>query len=588
MAVGSATTVAYAWLAGPLLGAIHAPSAAGAPLEVLPSALSGHSILLLAATVLAVTVARGVAGYGQRVLNARLGQDVVRRVRERMYHRLLHAAPSVLVSQRRGEIATRIASDALQLQQLVSTSFAGALGELVTLAGLAALAFSLDGPLTAVALAAVVPIGVIVWVLGRRIRRLNRALWGRLGDLSSHAAVLADAVPLIRAYGAEPRALDEIGRIAGDIEEGALRAERWAALAGPMVQLLGALSLVAAILIAGPRLVDGSLEPATFVSFFAAMFFVYRPVQSLGARAHQIASGLAALDGVDEVLDLEQEPVEPPDARTLAPIADAIELRGVRFGYRPDQPVLDGLDLEIGAGESVALVGPSGEGKTTLVMLLLGLLRADEGSVAIDGVEVGAATRASWRGQFAWVTQEPLVFHDTVIANVTLADPAPDEARVTEALEMAGATELVARLPNGLDTILGEGGRDLSAGQRQRLCIARALYRASPILVFDEATSSLDGPSERAIGETIERLMGERTVIVISHQARTVWRATRAVVMVGGRVVEAGAPAELWKTEGRFHELFREAPPPTEVSHPRSVRALARAPSRSPAESTTP
>jgi ABC-type multidrug transport system fused ATPase/permease subunit len=542
----------------------------------LPTLLRGHPILLLAATVLAVTVARGLAGYGQRILNARLGQDVVRRVRERMYHRLLHAAPSVLVSQRRGEIATRIASDALQIQQLVSTSLAGALTDLVTLVGLAALAFSLDGSLTAVALAALLPIGAVVWVLGRRVRRANRALWGRLGDLSSQAAGLADAVPLLRAYGAEPRAIEEIGRIAGDIERGALRAERWAALAGPVVQLLGALSLVGAILIAGPRLVDGSLAPATFVSFFAAMFFVYRPVQSLGARAHQIASGLAALDRVAEVLDLEQEPADPPDARDLAPIREAIELSGVRFGYRTGEAVLDGVDLAIRAGESVAVVGPSGGGKTTLVMVLLGLLRADEGRVAIDGVDVRDVTRASWRRQFAWVTQEPLIFHDTVIANVTLAEPEPDGGRVSRALAMAGATELVAQLPNGLDTVLGEGGRDLSAGQRQRLCIARALYRDAPVLVFDEATSSLDGPSERAIGETIVGLMGERTVIVISHQARTVWRAERAVVIEGGRVVEAGSPEELWKTEGRFHALFRDEDLiATELTPFRTMRALA-------------
>jgi len=174
-------------------------------------------------------------------------------------------------------------------------------------------------------------------------------------------------------------------------------------------------------------------------------------------------------------------------------------------------------------------------------------------------VSVEDATRASWRRQLAWVTQEPLIFADSVLANVAPADASPDRARARDALDAAGALDFVDALPSGIDTALSEGGKELSGGQRQRLCIARALYKDSPILLFDEATSSLDGPSERAIAETIEALMAERTVILVSHRMSSVRRADRVVVIEGGRIVEAGPPEVLWKTEGRFFALFEDA-----------------------------
>lgn len=513
----------------------------------------------LAATLLAVTVARAVAGYGQRMLSARLGQDVVRRIRERMYAHLLHVAPSVLVSQRRGEIASRLASDAVQVQALVSNNLAAVVGDLVTLVGLVALAFALDGPLAAVALAAIPIIGVVVWRLARVIRAAQRRVWEQYAELSSHAAELGDTAPVIRAYGAESLAEATFAARARELERLSLVARRYNALGTPAVNLLGGGALLAALGWAGARLTAGDLPVETFVSFFAAMFFVYRPVQGLGTTVHRVAGGLSALDRIEEVLDLPLEPAEAPDARPLGRLRECLEMRGVHFAYRPNEPVLSGVDLCIRPGESVALVGPSGEGKTTLLLLMLGLLRADEGSVTIDGVPVTRATRSSWRSQFAWVTQQPLLFTDTVLANVALAELEPDRARARRALEMAGAAPLLERLPQGLDTPLDEAGRSLSGGERQRICIARALYRDAPILVFDEATSSLDGPSDRAIGQTIEALMGERTVVLVSHRLSTVRRADRVVVLEAGRVVETGSPQGLWETGSRFHELFRDA-----------------------------
>jgi len=559
MLVTSATTVAYAWLAGPILATVHRPqeSFGFGPLRASDAA---GAVGLLAATLVAITVARGVASYGRRMLSVHLGQRVVRELRQRMYDHLLEAAPEVLVSQRSGELASRVSTDALHVQSLVTNNLASAITDVISLLALASLAFSLDATLAAAALAAVPPIACVVWWLARRVRTSNRAVWRQYAELSQQAAELADSIPMVRSYGAEAHARGSFAAHAQTLERRVLRAQRWTAVAGPITLTLGALAVAGSLALAAPRLVDGSLAPATFVSFFAAVVFLYRPVAGLGATVQNLANGLSALDRADEVLGLSTEPPDPPDAVEVPPLRESLTMRGVGFAYAPDAPVLEGVDLELRAGESVAIVGASGEGKTTLLRILLGLLSADTGSVAIDGHERARVTTASWRRQFAWVTQEPLVFADTILANVALAEPdAPDEARALRCLQMAGAGSLVASLDDGLHTVLGEGARELSGGQRQRLCIARALYRDAPVLVFDEATSSLDGPSERAIAATIEDLMSDRTVVLVSHRLSTVARADRVLVLSGGRVIERGSPGALWETGGRFHELFSDA-----------------------------
>ena len=588
MVAGAATTVAYAFLAGPFLAAVHGgESAARLPFASWLPPLPGGAATAVAATVLAVTVARALASYGQRILTARVGQDVVRRLRETMYAHLLEAVPSALLTQRRGEIASRLASDVLQVQTLVSSNLASVAADLVALGGLIVLAFSLDVQLACIALAAVPPIAVIVWRLAGVVRRVHREVWEQYGQLSATAADLVDTVPVIRAYAAEALALGSFVERAQELERRTIRAQRWSGLGGPVVQILGGLALVSALILSAGRLASGELAVETFVSFFAAMFFVYRPVQGLGATVHRVASGLAALDRVDEVLAMPVEPPDAPGAKELGPMRDALVLEGVGFAYREGAPVLEGIDLEVRRGESLAIVGKSGAGKSTLLRLILGLARPSAGEVRIDGVSVDDATRASWRRQLAWVTQEPLIFADSVLANIAPADPEPDRTRAREALGAAGALDFVDALPSGIDSVLSEGGKELSGGQRQRLCIARALYKESPILLFDEATSSLDGPSERAIAETIEALMAERTgirsaasdgmparsagagvgspsrsgatMILVSHRMSSVRRADRVVVIEGGRIVEAGPPEVLWKTEGRFFALFEDA-----------------------------
>ncbi len=552
----SATTVAYAYLAGPAMIAL-ADRAPGGSADDGPGALA---LGALAASLLAITLVRAVAGYGARVLGARLGQSVVREVRERMYTTLLGAAPATWTGREHGDLAARIGFDASRVQVLVAGNLLGLGGSLLTLGGLTAFAFTLDPWLSALALGAVPVIGGAIFWLSRRMRRANRDTHARFGELSALAAELARTAPVIAAYGAEAQAASGFSDRARALEAQLLRAERWRALVVPAVQILGVLAVCAALAVGATRMLAGDLASSTFVSLFATVFLLYRPLYAVGSLAGQVAATLGALDRVDEVLSVPVTDLDPPGARAIGPMQRELRMSGVRFAYRPDEPVLEGIDLRLTPGESLAIAGSSGQGKTTLLALMLGLLRPDEGEITIDGVPVGEASPRSWRAQFAWVTQEPLLFRDTLLANVALADRSPDRERAARALERAGAADLLRT--HGLDYRLAEGGRDLSGGQRQRVCIARALYRDAPILLFDEATSSLDGPTERAVAETIQELMRERTVVIVSHRLSAVQRADRVVVIEGGEVIESGSPRALWETGGRFHELFRDAAPP--------------------------
>lgn len=548
------TSVALAWLLGPLVARV----LEGAALVDDGGSAVALSVAGLAAALVAIAVVRAGAVYGQQVLGARLGQSVVRQLRETMYARLLAASPSTWTGRRHGELASRITDDSAKVQVLVASAGLSAAFQLVTLASLAALAASLSPWLAVVALAGLPAIGAMQLWLGRRVRAAYRGTQARAADLAALAAELARTAPVIAAYGAEHTAQGAFVERSAGLEAEVLRAQRVSALAVPIAQIVGALAVCAALILAGDQLADGAMSAETFVSFFAAVALMYRPVHSLAASLQGFAAGLGALDRVDEVLGLPVEHLEPEGATALEPLSRELRMRGVRFAYRPDEPVLDGVDLTVRPGESIAIVGSSGQGKTTLLGLMLGLLRADAGEVSIDDAPVGRCTPRSWRAQFAWVTQDPLLFAGTLVENVALADPEPDEARATEALRRAGAEALLAE---GLDRVVAEGGRDLSGGQRQRVCIARALYRDAPVLLFDEATSSLDGPSERAIAETLESLMAERTVVVVSHRLQTVQRADRVVVIDGGRVVESGSPSSLLKTGGRFSELFGDGAP---------------------------
>lgn len=608
MALLALTTSGYAYLVGPLLRFVYASDGGDLSrvLAPLPASWSsfltstsrairasddstGDVALALALALLVVSGIKGSAMFGERQLMARIGQEVVRDLRVRLFDHLLTVRPQALLGERRGDVAARVSSDVLQIQTAVTWGVASIARDVLQLIALVALAVRLDPVLAGVATIALPIVALSLYRLSRRLRRLERATWDQHGKLYSVAAETVGMVPLVRAYGAEPRARRVWRDLTDRVHHAAIRASRMAAMASPLTEMLGAFAIAGTLGYASMRIRSGELTPETFVSFFAAIFLLYAPIKGLGATGTLMAQGLAALDRMDALLRLPAEPADPTSAEPVARLQDRLELRDVHAGYvvvedgtllanaddddapafpaatGPMREVLKGVSFHIAAGESVAVVGPSGAGKTTLVSVLLRLLEPTSGEITWDGVPVSRVSRASLRAQMAWVTQEPLILADTVLANIAFADESPDRARVEAAARGAAAHGFIEALPKGYDTAMAEAGARLSVGQRQRICIARALYRDASLIVFDEPTSALDGHAERELAETLEKLVrhddpdaGPRpAALIISHRLSTVMRADRAVVLDDGRIVESGRPSELMERGGVFTRLFR-------------------------------
>jgi subfamily B ATP-binding cassette protein MsbA len=320
------------------------------------------------------------------------------------------------------------------------------------------------------------------------------------------------------------------------------------------MELIAAGALAATLWYARVRIGSGTLEPEQFVSFFAAIFLLYRPVKSLGNLNALMNRGLAAARRVFGFIEAEEDPIAEGE-REAPPLADSITFEAVSFTF-DGEPVLTDLDLVIPASKTTALVGASGAGKTTIAALVCRMLAPDSGRILWDGTDVSEFTLDSLRAAIALVPQDPFLFHDTIRANLEVGDPSADDARMTDALAMVDADGFVSKLPEGLSQTVGEEGFSLSGGERQRICLARAALRDAPVLILDEAASSLDAASEEAARRGLDEMASGRTVLVIGHRLSSIKKADSIVVLDEGRIVESGVYDELARPGTTFHALF--------------------------------
>lgn len=520
----------------------------GAPPD---QAIQGIIIFLLA-----IFLVKNVFDFLRKYLVAWIEQAVTRDLRNQVYDHLVDLDLVFFGRTRVGQIISRLTHDVEQLRTLVTKELAKILSSVFELLAALALMLIISWKLTLAAFI-VLPGVFLIWgPLLRRVRRGDRTILNLAGEVNSHIQETLSGIRLVKASAAEGHERKRFRGLTWSYFKAFIRTERFRALSHPITEMVGALGTVI-LLWYGTRLVltGGEIGGEEFIGFLALSMKLYSPVKYLGKLPAIIQPGLVASERVFEFLDAPVEIRDQPGARTLEEIREGVEFHGVSFEYRPGEPVLREIDFRAPAGSVTALVGPSGAGKTTLVDLLGRFYEVTDGAVRIDGVDIRDFSLASLRDKLGIVSQETVLFHDTVRANIAYGMEDVSEEDLRRAAQAAHADGFVERLPQGYDTVVGERGTQLSGGQRQRIAIARAILRDPPILILDEATSALDSESERLVQVAMERLLQGRTVFVIAHRLSTVQQADQILVMSEGRIVQRGTHDELLARGGLYRHL---------------------------------
>ena len=508
--------------------------------------------VFLITTIVVYFGLRGIFAYLQSVLMEQVGKRVIRNLRDRLYRHSIGLSADFFTQARTGDLISRTTNDVLIIEESLVRTFADLFQQPLSLIGTIAVAFFLNWRL---ALIAIVGIPVVLFPLlaiGRHIRRRMRRVQERLGDLTNILQETFQGIRVVKAFNMEQYETARFERENRRLLRLAVHIVRQFHIIRPVVELLAGITIAAALIVGAGVF---RMEVAVIFGFSVAIAGIYEPAKKLGASYNSIQMSLGAAQRVFEVLDLKPTVVEKPDAGVLPPIRQGIRYEDISFRYE-QEPVLRNVSLELKRGEVLAIVGPSGSGKTTAVNLLLRFYDPTEGAITIDGTDLRDVTLASLREQIGLVTQDVVLFNDTVAANIAYGRPDTPPKAVAEAARIANADEFIRALPEGYDTVIGERGVKLSGGQKQRLAIARALLRNPPILVLDEATSALDTESERLVQQAIDRLMQHRTALVIAHRLSTIQHADKIVVLSDGRIVEEGTHPELVEAGGLYRKLY--------------------------------
>jgi len=512
-------------------------------------------LLYIPFIVLGLISLKGLFSFWQVYLIEYVGQRVILSIRKEIYQHLQTLPLGFFSRTQTGTLVSRITNDVSLLQSAAASLIADALRQGCTVFGLLVVVFYRHWKLAMITLV-IFPLGVaLVAYLGRKMKATSHKLQAKMANINNLLYEKISGIRIVKAFCAEQAEINRFSAVLDQYLKSALHAVRIRAVLSSLSDVLAAIGIAGVIWYGGYEVIHGTTSPGTFMSFIGALMMLYEPSKRVSKYNLKVQQALAAAERVFDLLDTQADIAEVPEAIELLPIKDSIAYKNVYFKY-DNETVLDNISFTSEVGKVTAFVGLSGAGKTTLLSLLPRFYDPYSGSILVDGTDIREVTFRSLRDQIGIVTQEVILFNDTVANNIAYGANQYSHADIVQAASVANANEFIEKLPDDYQTIIGERGTRLSGGQRQRIAIARAILKNPPIIILDEATSSLDSESEKLVQEAIANLMKDRTTLVIAHRLSTINRAANIIVLDNGKIVESGTHRELLDKNGVYARLY--------------------------------
>jgi subfamily B ATP-binding cassette protein MsbA len=517
----------------------------------------GGTIAVAAIATVVIALVNSIASYYDSYLTTSVGQYLAHDLRRKVYHHLQRLSLSYYDHHKLGNILSTITDDIDNVQSFFSGSILSIAVDVFTIVGMFVVMLYIDWKFTLIAMAVTPFLFMFVQRFTRLVKQSTKAVRAKESEIVSTVEESLGAIRVIQAFAQGDLEEEKLTKRSEESVEAALQARRIKALLSPVMDVVAAVGTALVLWYGASLVVANEMTAGSLVVFLLYLGKMFKPMQDLAKMTNAASKAAVGMDRIQEILDSDALLPESPDAKPAPSLAGHVAFEHVAFGYEPEKLVLQDVHFEIPAGKMGAIVGPTGEGKSTLINLIPRLYDPARGTVKIDGQDLRKFTLKSLRDQISYVQQETVLFDEPIWKNIAYGKPDATRAEIEEAAKLANADEFIRKLPKGYDTLVGERGAALSGGQRQRIGIARAIIRNSPILILDEATSGLDAHSEALIVEALDRLMKGKTCLVIAHRLGTIRQADKIMVLKGGKIAEEGTHNELLARGGEYAELYK-------------------------------